>query len=47
MCPKCGKKLQKVFPDTVVRNLPCKCKNCKQEYSITVAPVPVTEVSSA
>lgn len=47
MCPKCNKKLLRVFPDTVVRSLPYKCKNCRSEFLITVVPVPVTRVSSA
>ena len=48
MCPQCGKgKLLMILPDTAVRNLPCKCKRCQQEFLITVVPVPETKVSSA
>ena len=48
MCPQCGKgKLLMILPDTAVRNLPRKCKRCRQEFLITVVPVPETKVSSA
>ena len=49
ICPKCGKgKLLKILPDTSVKNLPCKCKLCRQESIVNIAePVPASRVTSA
>jgi hypothetical protein len=49
ICPLCGKgKLLKILPDTSVRNLPCKCKLCRQESIVNIeAPVPASKVTSA
>ena len=48
MCPNCGHgKFFAVLPDTVVKNLSCKCKRCKLKFLITVEPEPETKESSA
>lgn len=39
MCPKCGSKLLVIQENTVVKNLPCKCKHCKKISLITLAPI--------
>lgn len=37
ICPACMKmKLLKVTPETVVQNLPCKCKRCGQETIVNI-----------
>ena len=48
-CPVCNKgKILKVWPDTAVRNLPCKCKLCGQESSVNIeAPEPASNETSA
>ena len=45
----CGKgKLLKILPETSVKNLPCKCKLCRQESIVNIAePVPASRVTSA
>lgn len=49
ICPFCGKKpICQVRPDTVMRNVPHKCKLCHQEYLVNIeAPVPASKVTSA
>lgn len=49
ICPNCGKgKLLKILPETSIRNLPCKCKLCRQEVVVNIeAPVPASRVTSA
>ena len=48
ICPQCGKgKLTKVLPETSAKNLPCWCKLCHQERIVNIAPVLVSEVTSA
>lgn len=38
-CPKCGSHtLLFLRPDTEVKNLPVKCKHCKQEIIVNIAP---------
>lgn len=49
VCPVCGKgKLLKLLPDTVVHQLPCKCKKCGQESIVNIkAPEPASVETSA
>ena len=49
ICPSCCKgKLLKILPDTSIKNLPCKCKLCRQESIVNIkAPVPASRVTSA
>lgn len=48
ICPACGKKkILRVRPDTVVRNLPVYCKRCRREVIVNIEPEPVAETSSA
>lgn len=49
ICPICGKgKILKVLPDTVVRQLPRLCKQCKRETIVNIgAPEPVSKETSA
>ncbi|ARE59811.1 hypothetical protein ADH75_13015 [Flavonifractor plautii] len=49
ICPVCGKgKLLMTRPDTVVRNLPRKCKRCGQETLVNIeAPEPASSETSA
>lgn len=37
ICPICEKgKLLKLRPDTVAKNLPCKCKRCGRETIVNI-----------
>ena len=45
-CPKCGGKLLAIQKDTIVKNLPCKCKHCKKHSLITLAPIRAERVKS-
>lgn len=49
ICPACSKKrLFPIRPETSVRNLPCKCKKCTQEFLVNIeAPVPASKETSA
>lgn len=49
ICPVCNKgKLLMIRPDTIVRNLPRKCKRCGQETLVNIgAPEPVSTETSA
>lgn len=49
MCPVCRKgKLLKILPNTIVQNLPCKCKRCGQETIVNIeAPEPTSTETSA
>ena len=48
ICPVCRKgKLLKLRPDTIARNLPCKCKRCGQESIVNTAPEPASTETSA
>jgi uncharacterized protein with PIN domain len=42
-CPYCNKKLFPVKDDTVVENLPFKCKACKHEIIVSIDEKQVTE----
>lgn len=35
-CPSCCKKLFPVFENTVILNLPFKCKRCKNSFNISI-----------
>ncbi|WP_368234556.1 cysteine-rich KTR domain-containing protein [Anaerotruncus rubiinfantis] len=35
ICPFCGKKLFPIQPETVIKNLPFKCKACKHKFNIS------------
>lgn len=44
VCPLCGrKKILRVLPQTVVKNLPVLCKLCRREIIVEIAPEPVPE----
>jgi ribosomal protein S27AE len=49
ICPVCGKgTLLHVRPDTIVRNLPRKCKRCGQTTIVNIeAPEPESKETSA
>lgn len=37
ICPTCQKgKILKILPDSIVRNLPCKCKRCGRETIVNI-----------
>lgn len=36
-CPHCGKALFPVRGDTLVRNLPFRCKACKHDLEVNIA----------
>ncbi len=40
VCPECGKRMIKIYKNTVFKNLPVWCKQCKEERHIsrTIAP---------
>lgn len=39
-CPKCGKRLLKVLPDTSARNLLLFCRKCKAENIVNIPTQP-------
>ena len=49
ICPVCRKgKVLKIRPDSIVRNLDCKCKICGQISEVNIdAPEPASKETSA
>lgn len=39
LCPICKRKLLKYREDTVLKNFPAYCKQCRNESIITIEPV--------
>nr|DAR87224.1 MAG TPA: zinc-ribbon domain protein [Caudoviricetes sp.] len=34
ICPKCGRKLFPVRPDTVIKHLMYQCRHCKEKFEV-------------